>query len=397
MYPEIVNVFLGILLFFPFLLVFFDTFFRVFFLVVARFCERRSVPAIGSQAPDLRVLFLVIGHNEQHIIKRTLEQIQQQIAVNASANLALLADNCTDGTIELANQSGVKVFIRSDGDAGKGRALSWFIAHFRDELELYDLVAILDADTTISNDFCLKLRKAFFSADIQVVQSFVEPVNMDGSPLATLAAFSEILSQSIDDAARSFLGWTSPLRGTGMVFRSNVLIHACPSLKTQVDDMELSLWLAELKIPVVHCPQLKIFDPKSASLLGLARQRGRWLRGQRELWRAWHGKLKAFSGFSEWSLLHALLLKPKVALLVVKLLFLGIFCMLANDSFLYLNFFVAFSLCVDLVYYLAGLQYVSNPLRYLVSFLTAPLFLAMWVAGWFYSLGRREQWLRARK
>jgi cellulose synthase/poly-beta-1,6-N-acetylglucosamine synthase-like glycosyltransferase len=392
-----VNVLVGILLFFPFLFVVVDTFFRAFFLVVARYYRGRSRPGICVQSSDLRLLFLVLAHNEQHIIRQTLEQIQLQMADDASASLALLADHCTDDTVALANQSGVKVFIRSDGEAGKGRALSWLSAHFRNELEVYDVVTIVDADTTIPKDFCLNLRTTFSSEDIQVVQSFVEPVNIDGSPLAALAAFSEILSQSIDDAARSFLGWTSPLRGTGMIFRRHVFVRVCPSLQTQVDDIELSLRLVELKIPVVHCPQLRIFDPKSASLLGLARQRGRWLRGQREVWKDWQGKLKSFSGFSAWSLLHALLLKPKVALLVLKIVLIGIFYVLDHRFFLFPYLLVALSLGVDFVYYLTGLRYVSEPRRYLLSFLSTPLFLVMWLAGWFYSVGRQGRWLRARK
>src|SRR6266498_1077335 len=129
---EAVNVVSGILLFFPFLLVLIDTFFRAFFLVVAGFSRRRSRLRIRSQTPDLRLLLLVLAHNEQRIIKQTLDQVQLQLADDPSVILALLADNCTDDTVELANQSRVKVFIRSDGDAGKGRALSWFIAHFQD-------------------------------------------------------------------------------------------------------------------------------------------------------------------------------------------------------------------------------------------------------------------------
>jgi len=394
---EIVNVVLAALLFFPFMLVLMDSFFRVIFLTVAGFSKGRSKPDVKNEASNLRILILVLAHNEQHVITRTLNQIQSQIAGVPSVTLALLADNCTDATIELANQSGVRMFVRSDGDAGKGQALSWFASCFQCELGSYDLIAIIDADTKISTDFCQNLPLVFISSDIQVAQSFVEPVNENGPPIATLVAFSEILSQNIDDAARSRLGWSSPLRGTGMVFRRDVFLRVCLGLQTQVDDIELSLRLAERNILVAYCPQLKIFDPKSGKILGLAKQRGRWLKGQRDVWKGWQGKLNVLSGFSDWSLLHALLLRPKFALFVIKVILLSIFYFLDARLFVIPRFLVSLSLCVDFGYYLTGFWHVSEPRKYLFSFLSAPLLFAMWISGWFFSFGRRDQWLRARE
>ncbi len=393
---EVTNAILGVLLLLPFLLVLIDTFFRTLFLAVG-FSRKPIIPEIQSESPDPRILILVLAHNEQRVIVRTLNLIQLEIAGDSSVTLAMVADNCTDNTVELATQAGVKVFNRSDCDGGKGRALSWFATNYQSKLDAYDLIAIFDADTMISVGFCQNLRLAFHSTGTQVVQSFVEPVTVNGLPLATLAAYSEILSQRIDDEARSRLGWASPLRGTGMVFRRAIFLSACSGLQTQVDDIELSLRLTELKIPVVYWQQLKIFDPKSASILGLAKQRGRWLRGQRDIWRSWFRKFKALSGLSEWSLFHAMLLKPKAALYVIKAILLCIFCFLDTNFFVFPKVLVLLSLFVDFFYYLTGLLHVSNPYKYMFSFLSAPLFFAMWIVSWFYSLGRQKEWLRARE
>jgi cellulose synthase/poly-beta-1,6-N-acetylglucosamine synthase-like glycosyltransferase len=274
--------------------------------------------------------------------------------------------------------------------------LSWFVEHNIGIISEYDLIVIIDADTQLSSDFCTAIRNIFQSGTICVAQSSVEPINEQGMAVTTLAAYSEILSQRVDDYARSVLGWSVPLRGTGMVFTRDVFLQVCSRLKTQVDDIELSLYLAELNISVVHCPELKILDPKSTSILGLARQRGRWLKGQREIWHDWHNKLIYLRSVSNWALLHGLLLKPKTALVLIKIILLSIFLLFQGDLMAGFCGVALFSLLVDLVYYVTGLKYVSEPRKYLSSFFSAPLFLLMWSFAWLFSFNK-DTWLRSRE
>ncbi len=396
---ELVYVLIACLLFLPLLLVLLDSFFRVVFLGVAGFSYGRIKSELLTETADLRILILVLAHNEQNVIGRTIDLIKAEIVDDSNVTLALLADNCIDDTVGMIDQEGVKVFVRSDGDGGKGQALSWFTLHFRDELDLHGLIVIFDADTIISKDFCRNLRLAFRSEETQVVQSFADPVNANGKPVATLAAFSEILSQRIDDEARSCLGWTSPLRGTGMIFRRDIFLCVCHDLRTQVDDIEISLRLAEMGIPVLFYPRLKIFDPKSTSIIGLAKQRGRWLKGQRQIFSLMKKDLKnaLLSGFSGWSLIQALLFKPKTLLMIIKIVLVVFLGMITVDPLRYIFVLALFvSFLIDLLYYLIGLKYVSDPLMYLLALLKAPLYLVLWFIGWIFSIMPGQKWLRSR-
>jgi len=386
------------LLLLPFLLVMFDIFFRIVFLTVVSFPKKQKKTEFDSGINNFSILFVLPAHNEERILEKNLEILHTQLMYENNVDLLLLADHCSDTTVDIALRNGVQVVVRIDGDFGKGRALSWLVTEKKEILDDYDLIVVIDADTLIAEDFCTVVRKVFSAkADsVQVVQSYVEPVNSNGQSLASLAAFSEILSQEIDDKARLRLGWTSPLRGTGMVFQREIFLRACQNLQTQVDDIEISLHLADMDIQVVYCPDLKIFDPKSVNMLELASQRGRWLKGQREIWRGWTQSIGKLTSISNWALLHALLLKPKTAMFLMKVVLLSIFCFYQANIFAIPLVVILLSLFIDLIYYLSGLRYVSDPQKYLLSFLSAPLFLVMWGVGWFFSFGKKKEWLRAR-
>ena len=45
---------------------------------------------------------------------------------SASLTVTVIADNCTDGTVEVAREAGAQVLVRNEPDRrGKGHALAW--------------------------------------------------------------------------------------------------------------------------------------------------------------------------------------------------------------------------------------------------------------------------------
>jgi len=394
-----IDLLLYILLFLPVVLVLFDFLYRCLFLVVANLPIKEEKQKL-CQEKDLKLLILVVARNEQSVIEQTLLQIKRQADSNDSFIVAVLADHCTDQTVQIATNLGVQIFSRIDGNPGKAEALSWFVHAGKELLSITDILTILDADTLIGDNYCEKICLAFQS-NVQAVQSFIDPISKDGFPLTTLASYSEILAQRIDDAARSRLKWSVPLMGTGMAFETNLFCQICQGLGTQVDDIELSVRLAEMNIPVYFCPEAIIFDPKSDSMIGLAKQRGRWLKGQRQIWNEkWQSILKLFrSGLSRWSLIYGMLFKPKTALITIQLILIAIMLLWPFSGHInqWILVLAVSSFLVDLIYFLAGLRYVSNVKIYVAAFLGLPLLLVLWCISWGFSLLSGKRWLRVRK
>jgi cellulose synthase/poly-beta-1,6-N-acetylglucosamine synthase-like glycosyltransferase len=313
--------------------------------------------------------------------------------------LVVIADNCADDTAQEARRAGAVVLERTGGYPGKGCALAWFASNMGDLAGSCDVVVILDADSRLEAGFCQAVQERMESG-VDVVQAFIQPEAVEEDVPSMLAAYSELLSQLIDDEARMRLGWTVALRGTGMAIRTTLFRDAVEMLSTQVDDAELTILLVMRRLRIVYEPSAKVIDPKAASLGGLARQRGRWLKGQRQVWhRNAQQVLRVFLyGPPGWSLVQSLLFKPKTMMILIRFLLLclplgwgrldgaaiGLFCFLSG------------TILVDLLYYLGGLRLVSRPAAYFRVLLKAPVYVVVWFYGWVLSLRRGSGWLRAR-
>ena len=102
---------------------------------------------------------------------------------------------------------------------------------------------------------------------------------------------------------------------------------------------------------------------------------------------------------SNWSLIHAILLKPKTALLTIKVFLLIVLLLWSFRAVVSQVLFavVCVSVLIDFVYCLIGLLRTNSPYKYLVSFLGAPLFVLLWITSWGFSLLPTKEWLRVER
>lgn len=109
-------------------------------LVAALPLKDRSAPAAIARP---KVGVLVPAHNEETVIRATLESIRAQLA--ASDRLLVIADNCSDATARIAAESRAEVLERNDPTRrGKGYALQSGAEHFQADPPA--VVIVIDAD-----------------------------------------------------------------------------------------------------------------------------------------------------------------------------------------------------------------------------------------------------------
>jgi cellulose synthase/poly-beta-1,6-N-acetylglucosamine synthase-like glycosyltransferase len=347
----------------------------------------------------MRLAILIAAHDEAEPIADTV-----RCAV-ASATppvpVYVVADHCSDATALRARAAGAVVFERSADPPGKGAAIRWFLSAAADDLVSVDALLILDADSRLQPGAPTRLAAAV-DAGAGAAQGFVWPLPADDSPAGLLAAYSEWVAQGIDDRLRQRLGWSAPLRGTGMALRLPLFRALSARLCTRVEDVELTLLLAGQGERIAFVPDAVVEDPKPAGATRAARQRARWLQGQREVWRAYGGLILRLLLTGQpgtiW-LLGTLLVKPRtgvVALKVTACLALAPFALTRRGR--RLAACAGALLAVDAAYYLIGLAVVPPTWRGRVAraLLHAPGYVLMWGRALALSALTRERWLRAR-
>jgi poly-beta-1,6-N-acetyl-D-glucosamine synthase len=97
------------------------------------------------------VVAVIPAHNEEAQLAATLESVLGQTRV--PDRVLVVADNCTDRTVEIARTKGVEVIETVDNAARKAGALNQGWAVISGQLEDDDRILFLDADTRLSETF----------------------------------------------------------------------------------------------------------------------------------------------------------------------------------------------------------------------------------------------------
>ena len=338
------------------------------------------------------IALIVFAHNEASIIQQTTSAALKALRSSQDA-LFVIADNCEDDTAAIASNSGAQVFIRYQASPrGKGAALTWFLEQNDAMLMGFDYLVVLDADSQIEADFIEKLGISL-TEDILAAQCFLNPVVTEEKPLGVLIGLSELIEQNSFERVRSMLGLSVRLRGTGMVFKPELLFAVSKQVDSEVEDIVLNLLIAEKKVVVRSLSSVVVFDPKPGEIGAASRQRARWFRGQWDvLIRHRRTILKLMGyGLNGWSLLSLLFLKPR---------WLKLFLMLVGCLILIpypLPFLIILGLVfLEIIMCGIGIFIIPEKRKYLHSLFYLPRFIWMWVNGILLSL-KPGPWQRVRK
>jgi cellulose synthase/poly-beta-1,6-N-acetylglucosamine synthase-like glycosyltransferase len=361
--------------------------------------ERAEVPVFPAHF--LSFALVIPAHNEERVIGETVRQLRTLHYPSERFAVIVIADGCTDRTARFARENGATCMTWAEQTGRKGRALSQFLAQERERLSPFDAVVVCDADTRLHPNALLFFNQAFLDG-MEVGQGKVQSDPYSSTPLSTLVASSEALSQEVDDSARSTLGWPVPLRGTGMAFRREVFLKFGPLPHTRAEDMELSLILTRCEVPTMFVPEAIAYDPKPTEVAAAAKQRARWLQGHGEVvWRYWQEIWTIFrkGNWGERTLLFSLLLRPRTFVIGVKTLILcGCFLLPARWFFggaLLIGAGVSLSLIADLMYYLVGAALCCE-IHTKGALWRAVLYLPVWAGAIVLSLISTKKWLSVR-
>ncbi|WP_414531135.1 glycosyltransferase family 2 protein [Leucobacter chromiiresistens] len=116
----------------------------------------------GVFAGEITVTVLIPAHNEEASLPATLASLRLQQRV--PDRVIVVADNCTDDTVGVAQRFGAEVFETQGNTHKKGGALNQVLARELPHMGDNDTVLVMDADTQLSPQF-LATAVQRFTAD----------------------------------------------------------------------------------------------------------------------------------------------------------------------------------------------------------------------------------------
>ena len=240
---------------------------------------------------EVTITALIPAHNEEKLIGATIQSLMNQD--RKPDRIIVVADNCTDKTVEVAKSFGVEVFLSVGNDKKKAGALNQVLEKILPSMGENDTVMIMDADTVLRQGFLSTAAKRFTDdRGLSAVGGLFFGEDVPG--LLAQIQKNEYTRYSREIDRRK--GRVFVLTGTASIFRARALRtvaeqrgHLLPGTKGQVydthaltEDNELTIALKSLGALMVSPSECMVETELMPSLGALWRQRLRWQRGAME-------------------------------------------------------------------------------------------------------------------
>ncbi|MDP2247509.1 MAG: glycosyltransferase, partial [Nitrosomonadales bacterium] len=236
--------------------------------------SQQSHKQVQHNRPSIAVL--VPAHNESSGITATLDIISANL--QAGDRLLVVADNCTDDTVQLAIAAGAEVIERHDTEfRGKGYALDYGVRYL--EYSPPEVLIIVDADCMVhANSLNLLATQAVATnRPVQAMYLMFSPPNP--SLKTKVAEFAWAVKNRARPIAYQRLGLPCQLMGTGMAFPWPLIQSAELASGHIVEDLKLGMDFAAAGHAPVLCPEALVTSVFPTNAEGAQSQRTRWEHG----------------------------------------------------------------------------------------------------------------------
>jgi cellulose synthase/poly-beta-1,6-N-acetylglucosamine synthase-like glycosyltransferase len=268
------------IIFLVFQILFFATGFYYFATSVFGLAEKIYGKASKNYLPIKRFAIFIPAHNEEIVIENIVENLKHLNYPKDSYELFVIADNCTDNTAAAAGAAGANVLERYDEKKrGKGYALQWAFERvlYGEDCE-YDAAVIFDADNLVSKNFLKEMNSKLCDGH-KVIQGYIDSKNPNDSWITASYSIAFWSSNRLFQCARSFLGMSCEIGGTGFCMDVNVLKQVGWHATCLVEDLEFTMKLMLSGIKVGWAHEAIVYDEKPLTLAQSWNQRRRWMQG----------------------------------------------------------------------------------------------------------------------
>lgn len=230
--------------------------------------------------PQKSFAVIVAAHNEQAVIGQLIDNLQNLEYPKELYDIFVVADNCEDDTARIARAKGAIVCERTnDTEKGKGFALEWMFKELFAMERQYDAVTVFDADNLVHPRFLLEMNNRLCKGD-KVIQGYLDAKNPYDTWVSGTFAIAFWVIDHIWHLAKTNIGLSSVLGGTGMCIATDVLKRHGWGATCLTEDMEFTMKSLVEGIKTTWAHDAIVYDEKPLTFKQSWNQRRRWAQGQ---------------------------------------------------------------------------------------------------------------------
>ena len=372
-----------------------------------------AVPLVKRDKPHRPVTYhrfavLISARNEEAVLGHLLDSIRAQDYPSDLITTFVVADNCNDATAQVARAHGAVVYERFNrSQVGKGYALDFLLQRIhRDYGSCFDGFFVFDADNLLQPDYITQMNRTF-SDGYSIVTSYRNSKNFGSNWISAGYGLWFLREAEFLNHARSLLGTSCAVSGTGFLFHRNVLTGLGGwRFYLLTEDIEFTIASILSGYRVGYCKDAVLFDEQPVTFRQSWRQRLRWAKGYLQVFRAYGLQLvKGIfreGGFACFDMTMAIM--PAIALTVLGMagnLTAAVLCSVSGQSLMPAILSVAEMLANTylLLLFLGGIttatqwkQIHTTTAKKLLYTLTFPLFMMTYIPISFAALFQRVEW-----
>lgn len=268
-------------------------FYQIYYVFVVATKEYPTPP----KAEPKTYAVVIAARNEENVIGDLLDSLNAQNYPSECLDVYVVADNCDDGTAQVAREHGAFAFERFD-DEHKGK--SWVLDYaFRrisqENPGKYAGFFVFDADNILDKDFVASMNDTF-SLGYGVVTSYRNSKNFGASWISGGYAIWFLRESKWLSEPRSILGNSCLIGGTGWLVASELVKDGWDK-HMMTEDIQFSADYISKGNRIGYARDAMLFDEQPEDFKTSWRQRMRWSRGFYQVMKGYSLKLvKGFFG-----------------------------------------------------------------------------------------------------
>lgn len=235
-----------------------------------------AIDSYDDKWEQTSVTILIPAHNEEIVIEKTLYSIIPQL--KSTDELIVIADNCSDRTVEMVTTMGIKVIQRENELLkGKGYALDYGLQFLVNNPP--DIVIFVDADCIVKPNTVKNLTAMAVAKNKPIQGLYLMENPPQPTPKDKISTFAFTVKNLVRPLGLHHLKQSCLLTGSGMAFPWEVLKTVNLANNNIVEDMTLGLNLAIADYAPVFCKNTKIMGILPQQKQTATIQRTRWEHG----------------------------------------------------------------------------------------------------------------------